>query len=42
MAPKHAILQIFIVYKTFTVGTKIKNLARATRFGMWLFYKGLL
>ena len=34
--------QIFIVYKTFTVGIKTKNLPRTTRFGLWLFYKGVL
>ena len=34
--------QIFIVYKTFTVGIKIKNLPITTRFGLWSFYKGVL
>ena len=34
--------QIFIVYRTFTVGIKTENLPRATRFGLWLFYKGVL
>ena len=29
-------------YKIFTVGTKTKNLSRATRFGLWSFYKGVL
>ena len=34
--------QILIVHKTFTVGIKTKNLPRRTRFGLWLFYKGVL
>ena len=34
--------QIFIVYKTFTVAIKTKNLPRTTRFGLWSFYKGVL
>ena len=34
--------QIIIVYKTFTVGIKTENLPRTTRFGWWLFYKGVL
>ena len=34
--------QIFIVYKPFTVGIRTKNLPSTTRFGLWLFYKGIL
>ena len=34
--------QIFIVYKTFTVGIKTKNQQRTTRFCLWSFYKGVL
>ena len=34
--------QIFIVYKTFTLGIKTKNLSRTTRFCLWSFYKGVL
>ena len=33
--------QIFIVYKTFTVRIKTKNLPRMTRFGLWSFHKGV-
>ena len=32
--------QIFIVYKTFTVGIKTENLPRTTRFGLRSFYRG--
>ena len=34
--------QIFIVYKTFTVRIKTKNLPKMTRFGLWSFDKGVL
>ena len=34
--------QIFIAYKTFTVGIKTKNMPRMMRFGLQLFYKGVL
>ena len=34
--------QIFIVYKTFTVGIKTKNPPRTTRFCLWLLYRGAL
>ena len=42
MEPKHAKLQIFIVYKTFTVRRKTKKLLEMTRFGLWLFYESVL
>ena len=45
MEPKHKkslFQQILIVYKTFAMGIKTKNLPRTTRFGLWLFYKGVL
>ena len=46
MTPTHVKLwslfqQIFIFYKTFTVGIKV-NRFRTTRFCLWLFYKGVL
>ena len=37
---KSVLKQTFIVYKTFTVGIKTKNLPRMTRFCLWLFNKG--
>ena len=33
--------RLFIIYKTFTVGLKTKNLPRTTRYGLWLFYEGV-
>ena len=33
--------RLFIVYKTFTVGIKTKNLPWMTRFGLWSFYTGV-
>ena len=37
---KSLFLQIFIVYKTFAVGKKTKNLPRTTRFSLRTLYKG--
>ena len=34
--------QIFVVYKTFLVVVKAKNLLRTTRFGLWSFYEDVL
>ena len=47
MVPKHAnckslFQQILIVYKTFTMGIKTKNLPGTARFGSWPLYKGAL
>ena len=39
MTPKHKKLQIFIAYKTFTVGIKTKNLPQTTKFALQSFYK---
>ena len=47
MAPTHSKMKtlipaIFTADKTFTVGIRTKNMPRATRFYLWLFYKGVL
>ena len=36
-----SLFQQIFVSKTFTVGTKTKNLSRTTRFGLWSSYTGL-
>ena len=34
--------EIFVVFKTFTMGIKTKKLPRTTKFCLWSFYEGVL